>query len=305
MQSNSTGVAFPRNATQRRAEHPAPLSLPDRAVAPVNSRTHTNEMLLWSDGQGPRTNGCSPGKAGTSPMFTTGTWQHRQPRPGPHRTRRRPPHARPGRHPAHRRRPRTNARRRQRPRRCGEPDRRPPRLPRHSLRRPRHLHHTRALPGRRRGRGRLAPPVPGGHGDRPPDRGARDDARPEVRRPRPRRSPRPPRGLRRSARLPPRPGGQAGTREDLTTAGVSADALARLHAPLGLDLGASTPGETAVSFAAELVAVRSGRTARPLSVLDGPIHPAAHGDRPGAADARCAAGTDPVRGRTTAAPRAH
>ncbi|WP_420711362.1 XdhC family protein [Streptomyces sp. NRRL F-3307] len=98
---------------------------------------------------------------------------------------------------------------------------------------------------------------------------------------------------------------QAGRREDLTTAGVSADALARLHAPLGLDLGASTPGETAVSFAAELVAVRSGRTARPLSVLDGPSHPTVHGDRPGTADARCAAGTDPVRGRTTAAPRAH
>ncbi|MEU6599791.1 XdhC family protein [Streptomyces flaveolus] len=98
---------------------------------------------------------------------------------------------------------------------------------------------------------------------------------------------------------------QARRRKDLTTAGVSPDALARLHAPLGLDLGASTPEETAVSFAAELVAVRSGRTARPLSVLDGPIHPTAHGDRPGAADARCAAGTDPVRGRTTAAPRAH
>ncbi|WP_051853838.1 MULTISPECIES: XdhC family protein [unclassified Streptomyces] len=98
---------------------------------------------------------------------------------------------------------------------------------------------------------------------------------------------------------------QARRRKDLTTADVSPDAVARLHAPLGLDLGASTPGETAVSFVAELVAVRSGRTARPLSVLDGPSHPAAHGDRPGAADARCAAGTDPVRGRTTAAPRAH
>ncbi|MEW2288453.1 XdhC/CoxI family protein [Streptomyces sp. NPDC047841] len=98
---------------------------------------------------------------------------------------------------------------------------------------------------------------------------------------------------------------QARRREDLAAAGVSPGALARLHAPLGLDLGASTPEETAVSFAAELIAVRSGRTARPLSLLDGPIHPTAATDRPGAAGARCAPGTDPVRGRTTAALRAH
>ncbi|MEV5387879.1 XdhC/CoxI family protein [Streptomyces sp. NPDC052721] len=98
---------------------------------------------------------------------------------------------------------------------------------------------------------------------------------------------------------------QARRREDLAAAGVSPDALARLHAPLGLDLGASTPEETAVSFAAELIAVRSGRSARPLALLDGPIHPTANGDRPGAADARCAAGADPVRGRTTAGLRAH
>ncbi|MGV9929134.1 XdhC family protein [Streptomyces olivaceoviridis] len=98
---------------------------------------------------------------------------------------------------------------------------------------------------------------------------------------------------------------QARRREDLVAAGVSPDALARLHAPLGLDLGASTPEETAVSFAAELIAVRSGRTAHPLSLLDGPIHPTATKERPGAAEARCAAGTDPVRGRTTAALRAH
>ncbi|MET8771697.1 XdhC/CoxI family protein [Streptomyces sp. NPDC004658] len=91
---------------------------------------------------------------------------------------------------------------------------------------------------------------------------------------------------------------QARRREDLAAAGVSPGELARLHAPLGLDLGASTPEETAVSFAAELIAVRGGRTARPLSLLDGPIHPAATGDR-------CAAGTDPVRGRTTAALRTH
>lgn len=98
---------------------------------------------------------------------------------------------------------------------------------------------------------------------------------------------------------------QARRREDLAAAGVSPDVVARLRAPLGLDLGASTPEETAVSFAAELIAVRSGRTAHPLSLLDGPIHPTTTTDRPGTAGARCAAGTDPVRGRTTAALGAH
>ncbi|MFG3012925.1 XdhC family protein [Streptomyces cinerochromogenes] len=97
---------------------------------------------------------------------------------------------------------------------------------------------------------------------------------------------------------------QARRRADLAEAGVSPEALARLHAPLGLDLGASTPEETAVSFAAELVAVRSGRTARPLTLLDGPIRPATAADRHGTAD-RCAAGTDPVHQRSTAAVPSH
>ncbi|MER6138700.1 XdhC/CoxI family protein [Streptomyces sparsogenes] len=65
---------------------------------------------------------------------------------------------------------------------------------------------------------------------------------------------------------------QARRLQDLVEAGVSPDDVAKLHAPLGLDLGGSTPQETAVSFAAELIAVRSGRSGRPLSLLDGPIH---------------------------------
>ncbi|MFJ8787945.1 hypothetical protein [Streptomyces sp. NPDC102462] len=46
-------------------------------------------------------------------------------------------------------------------------------------------------------------------------------------------------------------------------------------------LGASAPEETAVSFAAELIAVRNGRSGRSLSLLDGPLRTAAHPDGPG------------------------
>ncbi|WP_020016440.1 XdhC family protein [Promicromonospora sukumoe] len=54
--------------------------------------------------------------------------------------------------------------------------------------------------------------------------------------------------------------------------GVPAAALARLHSPIGLDLGARTPDETAVSIAAEIIAARSGASTRPLRETHGPIH---------------------------------
>lgn len=40
--------------------------------------------------------------------------------------------------------------------------------------------------------------------------------------------------------------------------GTSAERLARVHAPIGLDIGALTPEEIAISIAAELIAVRRG-----------------------------------------------
>lgn len=59
----------------------------------------------------------------------------------------------------------------------------------------------------------------------------------------------------------------------LRAEGVSEAALARLRSPIGLDLGAVTPDEVAVSITAELVATRHGRAAVvPLSGTDGPIH---------------------------------
>ncbi|MDG4787004.1 XdhC family protein [Micromonospora sp. WMMD1102] len=69
----------------------------------------------------------------------------------------------------------------------------------------------------------------------------------------------------------------------LRAAGLDADELGRLASPLGLDLGAHTPEETAVSIAAEIVAGRWGGTGRPLSETAGRIHhetPAPEGAAP-------------------------
>ena len=67
-------------------------------------------------------------------------------------------------------------------------------------------------------------------------------------------------------------------REWLLADGVTETALAGLHAPIGLDIGADQPAEIAVSILAEVVAVRSGRLAVTSGVSsigdrDGAIHP--------------------------------
>jgi xanthine dehydrogenase accessory factor len=54
--------------------------------------------------------------------------------------------------------------------------------------------------------------------------------------------------------------------------GVTADELARLRSPIGLDLGARTPEETAVSITAEIIAQANQGTGRPLTRITGPIH---------------------------------
>jgi xanthine dehydrogenase accessory factor len=58
----------------------------------------------------------------------------------------------------------------------------------------------------------------------------------------------------------------------LREAGLLADELARLRSPIGLDLGARTPEETAVAIAAELIQLRWGGTGQPLTATTGRIH---------------------------------
>ena len=61
--------------------------------------------------------------------------------------------------------------------------------------------------------------------------------------------------------------------ERLREEGVSDVDLERLMAPIGLDLGARTPEETAVAICAEMIACRTGRAAPSLRQGAGPIHP--------------------------------
>ncbi|GGL20557.1 XdhC family protein [Planomonospora parontospora] len=66
--------------------------------------------------------------------------------------------------------------------------------------------------------------------------------------------------------------------ERLREAGLTEAELARLRSPIGLDLGARTPEETAVSIAAELIQLRWGGTGRPLTGGSGRIHGDGHGE---------------------------
>jgi xanthine dehydrogenase accessory factor len=62
--------------------------------------------------------------------------------------------------------------------------------------------------------------------------------------------------------------------ERLREEGVDDDGLARVRAPIGLDLGARTPEETAIAICAEIIALRTGRVSNvaPLRDTHGPIH---------------------------------
>ncbi|CAA9579335.1 MAG: Xanthine and CO dehydrogenases maturation factor, XdhC/CoxF family [uncultured Thermomicrobiales bacterium] len=98
-------------------------------------------------------------------------------------------------------------------------------------------------------------------------------------------------------------------RRRLLDAGLAPEQLARVRGPIGLDIGADTPEEMAISILAEIIAVRHGRAGGPLTEATGPIR-----GRPGEADGatEAAAQADPpstapgprVRAGSSSAPSA-
>jgi xanthine dehydrogenase accessory factor len=58
----------------------------------------------------------------------------------------------------------------------------------------------------------------------------------------------------------------------LREAGVDDAGMARVMAPIGLDIGARTPEETAISVCAEIIALRTGKPAPSRRDTAGPIH---------------------------------
>ncbi|WP_225634517.1 XdhC family protein [Streptomyces solaniscabiei] len=81
----------------------------------------------------------------------------------------------------------------------------------------------------------------------------------------------------------------------LDEAGITADQLTALHSPIGLDIGARTPEETAVSITAEIISHTNGASGLPLSQRTGPIHRTApHQDTAARAATNRSATSDPA-----------
>ena len=59
--------------------------------------------------------------------------------------------------------------------------------------------------------------------------------------------------------------------EALSDEGVSVDNIERVHAPVGLDIGAVSPQEIAVSILAELIAVKYGKLSRDTETADATV----------------------------------
>jgi xanthine dehydrogenase accessory factor len=65
---------------------------------------------------------------------------------------------------------------------------------------------------------------------------------------------------------------QAKRREKLLEDGVTDEEIAQIYGPAGLDIGADTPAEQAISMLSEALAVRAGRGGTPLRTAPGRIH---------------------------------
>jgi len=61
-------------------------------------------------------------------------------------------------------------------------------------------------------------------------------------------------------------------KQNLREVGVTEEEMARVQAPLGLDIGARTPEETAVSIMGQIIALRTGRAGGHLASAAGRIH---------------------------------
>ena len=56
--------------------------------------------------------------------------------------------------------------------------------------------------------------------------------------------------------------------EELLKNGISLERLKAVHAPIGLDIGAKTPEEIALSIVAEIVAFREGKPGKSMTMED-------------------------------------
>jgi xanthine dehydrogenase accessory factor len=65
---------------------------------------------------------------------------------------------------------------------------------------------------------------------------------------------------------------QTGRRQRLVEFGLNEEEMTRYHGPVGLDIGAANPAETALAICAEAIAALRRREAQPLTATRGPVN---------------------------------